>query len=280
VVDGAYKSGVEVPFSALGEFARGLEEKGLTLCVLKALFHSVDRATKAIEDGKESSTAASAEEAKLANVLLPLLHCIISSCPSARTGATAASAAHFLMCTTANSSNDGTAAAEAASSTSLNSPELIDAALLLVNDACAVNFTDADDEAKRTRVMQGLWSSLVSVARRAARLRAEAGWQDVLSRVYGAAHALLLGSTTVPFCADGDPRLDFVGDCGLPYVSMEPCNALVQTVLNYDEARAYLQHKYPAAYLSSLEYMTDPTHNISGVVPLSLQRYLEEAKRP
>ncbi|KPA84432.1 hypothetical protein ABB37_02406 [Leptomonas pyrrhocoris] len=268
VMYGAHQSGVTVPTTALEEFAHGLEEKGLAMDVTMALFDLVDRVLKPKEDKKKTTVAKN--DAKLAHALLPLLHYLLSHCPSARTEATAVSTAHLIKCTAAE--GDDKAAR-------LGSPDVIDTALLLVHDACAMSFADADGEAKRARVMQELWPSLAYVTRRAADVHASAGWQRVLSHVYGAAHVLLLGSTTVPFSAGGDPRLDYVGVCGLPHVAIEPCKALVQTVLNFDEARAYLKNKYAAAYLSSLEYMTDPAHNVSGVVPLSLQRYLDEAKQ-
>ncbi|KPI86571.1 hypothetical protein ABL78_4346 [Leptomonas seymouri] len=269
VMDGARQSGVEVPVAALEEFARALEEKNLTLNVMRALFAMVDRILKSRKEAHKK-VAASESDARLSHTLLPLLHCILRSGPLARTAETAASAARLFTYTVGE--GDDKAA-------SRRSPEVIDAALLLVNDACAMNFVETDGEAKRTRVVQELWSTLASVTHLAAAMSASASWQRVLSHVYGASHALFLGSTTVPFSPDRDPRLDFVGGCGLPHVSMAQCNALVQTVLNYDEARAYLQNKYADAYLSALEYMADPAHNVSGVVPLSLQRYLDEAKK-
>lgn len=266
VMDGAQQSGVVVPMAALEEFSGGLEGKDVVSEVIAALFEQVDRVVHSAEKAN-----ADEKSATLSCALLPLLHCVVSSCPSARTEATAASAAQFLTCVAAAADDDGAG---------LNTPAVIDAALLLVSDACAINFADADadDETKRTRLMEKLWSSLDTVTREAIAKSDEAGWQRVLSRVFGTAHALLLGSTTVPFRADGDPRLDFVGSCGLPNVAVEPCNALVQTVLNYNDARMYLQHKYAPAYFSSLEYMADPAHNIGGVVPLPLMRYLSEAK--
>lgn len=270
VIDGAHQSGVEVLPAVLDELAGRLEVSGEAPAVVAGLFGLVDAACGAsAETETEKGKPAAATVSSLSHALLPLLHCLVSQCPSARNAATAASAARFLTRT----------AGEGETNAALDNPDVVAAALLLVNDACAANLDDAGDEVERAKMMAELWPSLGRVTRRAADSSARAGWQRVLGHVFGAAHALLLGSTTAPFGADADPRLDFIGDCGLPHVSLEPCSALVQTVLNYDEARAYLRNKYATAYESSLEYMADPRHNVSGVVPLPVLQYLAEAKQ-
>lgn len=259
VLYGAEQSHVRLPASACDDFARGRSEKGLASDAVTAL---VDLAHATAAALSASGAAMAACEAKmLRSSLLPLLHNRFAICSTARSPA-AAKRAQCLCSVLAGAQS------------SACTPQLLQAALLLVEDTCAsivhAGITPESIE------MQQVWTSLTSIAHQAAGKEGDEAWLAVFRRLYAAAHTLIPTSSAVPILSECNPRVDFVGKCGLLHVSMAECGALLQTVLDYDDARASQPRDYGESYSAALQHIADPTHYASGLVALSLQRYLEE----
>ncbi|AYU82314.1 hypothetical protein CGC21_5590 [Leishmania donovani] len=259
VLYGAEQSHVRLPASACENFVRGLSVKGLATDAVTALFDLAHAAAAALS--ASGAAMAACEATMLRSSLLPLLHNLFATCPTARSP-DAAERAQCLCSVLAGAQS------------SACTPQLLQAALLLVEDTCAS--MDAAGTTPESIEMQQVWTSLTNIAHQAAGKEGDEAWLAVLSRVYAVAHTLILISSAVPILSECDPRVDFVGKCGLLHVSMAEGAALLQTVLHYDDARASLRRDYGEPYSAALQYIADPTHYASGLVPLSLQRYLKE----
>ncbi|GET92068.1 hypothetical protein, conserved [Leishmania tarentolae] len=259
VLYGAEVSQVCFPSSACDAFVRGLSEKGLATDAVTAVFDLADAAAAALS--APCASIAPCEATKLQVSLLPLIHSFLAICPMALSLA-AAERAQYLCSVLAGAAS------------SVCTPQLLQGALLLVEDTCCSGAHA--DLAPESIDMQQVWSNLTRIAGRAAGKEGDETWQALLRRVYKTAHNLILAFSAVPIMRESDPRLDFVGKCGLSHVSMGECAALFQTVLTYDDARAGLCRDYGELYSAALQYLEDQIHHARALVPPSLQQFLEE----
>ncbi|KAG5469243.1 hypothetical protein LSCM4_02641 [Leishmania orientalis] len=262
VLYGAEQSYVHHLASARDDFVRSLSENGLAADAVTALFDLADAAAAALSAA--DAAAVPCEAAKLRGAALPLLQRLLATCPTVRLPASAKRAQR--LCS-----------ALAGSTSSACTPQLLEAALLLVEGTCAGG-TPAGPTADAGEMLQ-VWSSLTSIAQQAAGKGGEEAWSAVLGRTYAAAHNLFLASSVIPIVGECDPRVDFVGQCGLSHLSKAECAVFLQTVLHCDDVRASLRRAYGELYEAALERMADNTSRASGMVPISLQRYLGEVKQ-
>ncbi|CBZ30120.1 conserved hypothetical protein [Leishmania mexicana MHOM/GT/2001/U1103] len=259
VLYGAELSNVRLPASAWDDFARGLSEKGLATDAVTELFDLAHTAASALS--ASGADMAASEATKLRSSILPLLRNLFATCPTVRSPAAAERAQDLCSILAGDLSSACT-------------PQLLQAALLLVEDTCASSIHAGTTP--ESIEMRQVWTCLTNIAHQAVGKEEDEAWRTVLSRVYAAAHTLILTSSVVPIVSECDPRVDFVGKCVLLHVSIAECAALLQTVLNYDDARASLRRDYGESYSAALQRIADPTHYASGLVPLSLQQYLGE----
>ncbi|KAG5469596.1 hypothetical protein LSCM1_02827 [Leishmania martiniquensis] len=262
VLSGAEQSYLPQPVSACDDLMRRLSESGLASDAGTAFFDLAD-ATAATLSATDGDGISGEAEIRGSTVLL-LLQRLFITCPAARSSALA-KRAQSLCC------------ALAGTSSSAHTPQLFEAALLLVELTCAGS-TQASPTGYSVEMLQ-LWPSLSCIGQRAAANGDEEAWRAVLSRTYAAAHNLFLASSTIPIVGDCDPRVQFAGQCGLSHVSTTECMAFLQTVFHDNGVRASLQRDYGELYAAALERIADANSHASGAVPLWLQQYLGEIRQ-
>ncbi|KAG5469953.1 hypothetical protein CUR178_02095 [Leishmania enriettii] len=262
VLYGAEQSYLHQLASARDDFVRSLSGSGLAAHAVTALFDLADAAAATLSAA--DAAAVPCEVAKLRGAALPLLQRLLATCPTVRLPASAERAQR--LCS-----------ALAGSTSSACTPQLLEAVLLLVEGTCAGG-TPAGPSSDTGEMLQ-VWSSLTSIAQQAAGKVGEDAWSAVLGRTYAAAHNLFLASSAIPIVGECDPRVDFVGQCGLLHLSKAECTAFLQTVLHCDDVRASLRRAYGELYEAALERIADNDSHASGTVPLPLQRYLGEVKQ-
>nr|CCM18768.1 hypothetical protein, conserved [Leishmania guyanensis] len=262
VLYGAAHSHLHLTADACANLARGISKKGLITNAMTALFDLADDAAAVLVSS--GAVAIPCEATKLCSAVLPLLHNLFVTCPTTRSPA-------------AEERVQRISSVLARAPSSAFTPQLHLATLLLVEDTCSCR-THSSVTTESVK-MQQVWTVLMSITQQAADKKSEEAWRAVLSRTYAVAHQLFLAFSAVPIVDQSDPRLSFVGKCGLPHVAMEECAALLQTVLNNEDARASLRRDYGESYTVALRHIANTVHHSSGIIPLSLQRYHEETKQ-